>query len=134
MNVFFYGLFMDKLLLAKKRIFPNKTSVGYVDGFALRIGARATLLPTADACAYGVMMDITENDANSLYAEPSVADYAPESVSVHLADGGKADAVCYNLPAEKVAGTNKDYAKSLLDLAISLGFPESYLDEIRRIT
>ena len=132
MNVFFYGLFMDETLLASKGIRPSAATKGFVDGFRLRIGQRATLLADSGGRAYGVMMDIAESEAKELYAEASVADYAPEPVTVELVDGAQAKATCYNLPVELVSGTNKEYAKALLSLAKKLGFPESYLEEIRR--
>ncbi len=132
MNVFFYGLFMDEDLLAKKGISPSKAEVGFVDGFALRIGERATLIRSADTRSYGVMMNISSDQANELYAESSVADYVPESVTVELLNGSKVKASCYNLPVDKVTGTNKVYAQALLEVANRLGLPESYLVEIRQ--
>ena len=132
MNVFFYGLFMDEDLLAKKGISPSKAEVGFVDGFALRIGERATLIRSADSRSYGVMMNISSDQANELYAESSVADYVPESVTVELLNGSKVEASCYNLPVDKVTGTNKVYAQALLEAANRLGLPESYLVEIRQ--
>lgn len=132
MNVFFYGLFMDEALLAKKGISPSKAEVGYVDGFALRIGERATLIRSAGARSYGVMMNISSDEANELYAESSVADYVPEPVTVELADGNKVEATCYNLPVDKVTGTNRVYAEALWEVANSLGLPKHYLAEIRQ--
>lgn len=122
---------MDEHVLAKKGIRPSSKVVGYVEGFKLRIGERATLLQQ-DGRAYGVVMDIANQQAAALYSEASVADYEPEAVTVTLDDGTAADAICYNLPMDKVAGTNKDYAASLLKLAEDLDFPKSYLDEIRQ--
>lgn len=75
-------------------------------------------------------MDIDPSDAKTLYSEDSVADYLPESVCVVTEDGSKFDATCYNLPIDKVTGTNKEYAESLLVVATKLGFPVSYLDQI----
>ena len=132
MNVFFYGLFMDEALLAKKGISPSSATVGYVDGFALRIGERATLLRSAGARSYGVIMNISPDEAKELYADSSVADYVPEPVTVELSDGSKVEAICYNLSVDKVTGTNKDYAESLMEVAGRLGFPDSYLDQIRQ--
>ncbi len=130
MRVFFYGLFMDEALLAKKGVTASNAVIGHVDGFGLRIGERATLLRSRDGRAYGVMMDIVPSDAKTLYSEDSVADYVPESVCVETEDGSKFDATCYNLPIDKVTGTNKEYAESLLVVATKLGFPVSYLDQI----
>ena len=132
MRVFFYGLFMDESLLATKGIRPSEVKVGFVDGYELRIGERATLLHRPDGRAYGVTMDITPSEAAELYAEESVADYSPEPVIVELRDGTRVEASCYNLPGDKVTGANKEYAESLLDLATRLGFPDSYLDHLRQ--
>jgi hypothetical protein len=77
-------------------------------------------------------MDIDEGEAARLYSEESVSDYLPETIVVELRDGTKWDATCYNLPADKVAGANRQYAAALLQLASRLGFPESYLDQIRQ--
>ena len=132
MRVFFYGLFMDESLLATKGIEPSEVILGFVDGYGLRIGERATLVRRPDSRAYGAMMDITPSEATKLYAEESVADYVPESVIVELMDGTRVEATCYILPGDKVAGANKEYAESLLDIATRLDFPDSYLDQIRR--
>jgi hypothetical protein len=131
MNVFFYGLFMDEALLAKKGITPSNAQVGYVDEFALRIGERATLVSSAGARSYGVMMNISSDQAKELYSDKSVADYVAESVIVELLGGSKAEAKCYNLPVDRATGTNKVYAEALLKVAGKRGLPESYLVGIR---
>lgn len=132
MNVFFYGLFMDEQLLAAKGLQPSTMCSGYVDGFELRLGERATLIRRPNARAYGILMDIPSSQVAELYSDASVADYRPEPVSVQLVDGTSAEATCYNLPADSLSGTNKAYAQSLLALATRLGFPDTYLQEIER--
>lgn len=132
MRVFFYGLFMDEDLLATKGIESSETEIGFVDGYGLRIGERATLVRHPGSRAYGVMMDIAASEAAELYAEESVADYLPEPVIVELTNGTQVQATCYNLPGVEVAGANNEYAESLLEVATRLGLPESYLDQIRR--
>ncbi len=128
--VFFYGLFMDEPLLASKGISPSRATVGHVDGYALRIGRRATLVPDERNRAYGVLMTMRAEDLRALYSEESVADYVSESVSVVLRDGTLESAVCYNLPESKLKGTNSQYANSLLTLAGKLGLPSDYLQQI----
>ena len=115
---------MDEDILAKKGISPSNAEVGYVDGFALRIGERATLIRSAGTRSYGVMMNITSDQANKLYAESSVTDYVPESVTVEFLNGSKVGASCYNLPVDKITGTNKVYAQALLEVANRLGLPD----------
>jgi len=129
--VFFYGLFMDKSMLASRGISPSSATVGYVDGYGLRIGRRATLVPDENNRAYGVLMTIRAEDVRALYSEKSVADYVSEPVSVMLPDGTQEPAICYNLPESKLEGTNRQYADSLLTLAGKLGLPGAYLEQIR---
>jgi hypothetical protein len=123
---------MDESLLAKKGIKPSEIKLGFVDGYGLRIGERATLVRCPDSRAYGAMMDITPSDATELYSEESVSGYEPEPVIVELMDGKQVEATCYNLPSDKVTGTNKRYADSLLEVATRLDFPDFYLDQIRQ--
>ncbi|MGI9271071.1 MAG: gamma-glutamylcyclotransferase family protein [Woeseiaceae bacterium] len=130
-TVFFYGLFMDESLLAAKGVHASDPTIGYVDGFGLRIGKRATLLPEANSRAYGVLMQLNSEDAATLYSEPSVADYAAEPVVVTVPGTGLVSAACYNLPAAKLSGANPEYAEALLALATKLGFPDSYLEHIQ---
>lgn len=129
--VFFYGLFMDRSLLASKGISPSSARVGHVAGYGLRIGTRATLVPDESQRAYGILMTLRAEDVRALYSEESVADYVPESVSVVLSDGAIETALCYNLPGSKLRGTNSQYANSLLTLAGKLGLPNDYLEQIR---
>lgn len=129
--VFFYGLFMDQSLLASKGIIPSSATAGYVDGYRLRIGKRATLMAEPGNRAYGVLMTIAHEEAADLYSAESVADYVPEPVSVTLPGGVVKAAICYNLPPSKLDGANAEYAESLLVLATQLGFPNDYLDQIR---
>lgn len=131
MKVFFYGLFMDRDLLAEKRVAARSAVVGFVEGYRLRIGERATLQRSAGARAYGVMMEVSAGELENLYAEASVADYVPEVVIVKFMDGGQSSARCYNLPHHKVTGANKRYAGALVELAGRLGLPESYIAQIR---
>ena len=122
---------MDESLLASKGVRAKEPTVGYVDGYGLRIGERATLVAEPKSRAYGVLMNVASEDIAVLYSEPSVADYVAEPVVVTLPGDRQVSAVCYNLPAAKLVGTNPEYAAALLALATKLGLPESYLGHIR---
>ena len=124
---------MDERLLATKGIRPGEVSLGFVDDFDLCIGKRATLVRRDGCRVHGVVMEIEPSAADELYSDNSVADYLPETVTVELTDGRNVNAICYNLPVDKVTGTNRDYTEALLGVAINLGLPESYLDRIRQL-
>ena len=130
MEVFFYGLFMDEDILKRKGIHPSNPRKGYLNNYTLKIGQRASLIPCENEQAYGILMEVSEEEISRLYAEKSVADYIPEEVEVVTESGECLIATCYNLPLELLTGTNAAYARSLYALAEKLHFPEAYLDKI----
>lgn len=109
-TVFFYGLFMDEALLASKGISAWRVGIECVDGYSLRRGRRATLVPDNGNRAYGILISLRADDVRELYSAESVADYVSEPVSVVLPDGTVESAVCYNLPSRKLEGANIEYA------------------------
>jgi gamma-glutamyl AIG2-like cyclotransferase len=126
--VFFYGLFMDAEALRAKGIDPMNPRRASVRGFSLRIGQRATLVPDADGCAHGVLMDLTHADIDQLYADPSVSMYRPEPVSVELDGHDGVAALCFNLTAPpRPEESNAAYAEKLRELARRLGLPADYV-------
>lgn len=134
-EVFFYGLFMDSAVLRGKGVSPDNPRVARLDGYALEIGERATLVPARESMVYGLVMRLGSPDIDKLYAEPSVADYRPVTVPVTVTDGSTIDAACYVLPESALSQSpNCKYAIDLFKLAERLGLPSAYLAEIRRFT
>ena len=131
-EVFFYGLFMDQDLLVEKGFNPSNPRKGYVAGMGLRIGKRATLVHAQDERAYGIVMQLSEDESTALYSEESVSDYIPEQVVVTLNSGVHLDATCYNLPEHLLSGSNRKYAKLLTQVAIKAGLPKTHVDVIKQ--
>ena len=130
-EVFFYGLFMDEAALRDQGFRPADARQARVDGFALRLGARATLVPDRDRSVHGMLMRLTHDELDRLYAEPSVAAYRPEPVIAKLAGGQSVAALSFNLPqAPDAASSNPEYAAKLTAVARKLGLPESYIRSI----
>lgn len=63
----------------------------------ISIGQRATLVPVSDARAHGVLMELSHEETERLYAEPGVRMYRPEAVVAELADGVQVPVLCFNL-------------------------------------
>jgi hypothetical protein len=130
-DVFFYGLFMDADLLRAKGVHPTNPRLVCLLGFALRIGQRATLIPDPDSRVYGLVMQLSHDEIERLYAEPGVQMYRPEAVIAELTDGTRIPALCFNLPVPPGPDEiNKEYAQELRDLALRLGLPADYVDRI----
>ena len=122
---------MDPDLLRTKGVNPQNVRSASLVGFSLRIGQRATLLPDATGRTFGKLMQLTHDEVDRLYSDPSVKAYRAESVMAELRDGSKVPALCFNLPiAPGPNEANPDYAAKLRDLARRLEFPEDYVSGI----
>ena len=131
-EVFFYGLFMDADLLRSKGVHPANIRHASVGGYELRIGERATLRPSPDVRAFGILMELTHLEVEQLYSEPGLRPYRPEAVLADLADGSSVPALCFNLVLPPGPGeANPEYAAKLRDLGRRLELPSEYVDNIR---
>jgi hypothetical protein len=131
-DVFFYGLFMDRALLLTKGVRAINERKGKVEGYSLRIGKRATLVPTQDSVVYGIVMSLSQVDLDALYSDPSVSDYRSENATAQFSDGTTAPVLCFNLPIAPTAEEhNQDYADKLRALATKLELPSEYVETIK---
>ena len=130
-DAFFYGLFMDLEILLEAGVAPINPRRAYVDEFALRIGQRATLLPSAGARAYGMLFALTHSELDRLYAAPGLERYRPEAILAQPLEGRPTPALCYNLseapgPLER----NPEYAARLQRALSKLDFPPGYVASV----
>lgn len=130
-DAFFYGLFMDIDVLRDCGVVPINPRRAYVENFALRIGQRATLVPSAGGRAYGMLFELTHAELERLYGAPGLEQYRSEAVSVHPLEGTPTPALCYNLreallPHER----NQEYAARLQRVLSKLEFPQEYVASI----
>jgi hypothetical protein len=130
-DAFFYGLFMDREVLREGGVAPVNPRRAYVDDFALRIGQRATLVPSAGARAYGVLFALTHAELDRLYRAPGLEQYRPEAVLARPLEGAPTPALCYNLreapgPHER----NPEYAARLQQALGKLDFPPEYVASV----
>ena len=131
-DVFFYGLFMDGELLRAKGLQPSSGELASVDGFALRIGKRAALVPTPGSRVHGIVFSLTLAELDRLYSDPSVQAYRSQAVLANLASGNVIAALCYNLPEPPPPGErNPEYATRLRALAQTIGLPPEYIESLR---
>ncbi len=131
-DVFFYGLFMDEDLLRAQGIAPENSALAWLDGFALRIGKRATLIPVRSGRVHGLVMSLTTAELQRLYSQPGLEAYKPQAVLAQVADGGVVAALCYNLAEPPAPGeANPEYAVKLRAVAQKVGLPAEYVATLR---
>lgn len=130
-DAFFYGLFMDVDVLRQSGVNPANPRRAYVADFALRIGQRATLIPSAGARAYGMLIALTHAELERLYNASGLELYRPEAVLVQPIEGIPVPALCYNLlQAPEAHEKNPDYALRLKSVLTKLGFPTAYIASV----
>jgi len=129
---FFYGLFMDEQVLRQAGARPANFRRAYVADFALRIGQRATLVPSPGERAYGMLVSLTHAELEGLYGAPGLQGYRPEAVIAHPLEGEAIPALCYNLArAPEPHERNPEYAMRLRRVLESLEFPTEYVDSVK---
>ena len=130
-NVFFYGLFMDVTLLHSKGVIPKDTMLVELQGYSLKIGNRATLIPDANKTVYGFLMSLTHDEIDILYSDNLLKAYRYEPIIVHTKDGRTLPALCFNLvEPPRHHERNEEYARKLKLVAIQYGLPEEYVNSI----
>ena len=130
-DVFFYGLFMDEDVLRAKGVMAMDVRHAFVSGFQLRIGNRATLVPTQSARVFGRVALLSHTELEQLYSEPGLQAYRPEAVLAQLANGETVAALCFNLvEPPSLQERNPEYAARLRALAQRLDFPSEYVASI----
>lgn len=128
---FFYGLFMDARVLRQAGTTPKNVRRAFVEDFALRIGQRATLVPSPGARAYGMLIALTHAELELLYGAPGLEGYRPEAVVAQPFEGEAVPALCYNLlRAPEPHERNPEYAMRLQRVLEDLGFPVEYVESV----
>jgi len=122
---------MDSDILRESQVVAVRPRRAYVDGYALCIGRRATLVPTLGARAYGMVFALTHAEFDKLYSAPSLKQYRSEAILAHSMEGEAMPALCYNLcEALGPDETNPEYAERLRAVLGKLEFPLDYIESI----
>ena len=124
-DVFFYGLYMDPILLEQKGVEPRNARIALAENYELRIGNKATLLRAVGKQAHGIVYSLTHDEVYSLYWGAGFDDYASEAVMVRIGDEA-IPVLCCNLiepPAEDES--NFEYERNLRAAMLRLGVPIS---------
>ncbi len=63
---------------------PHAPRKARADGYALKIGKRATLVKAPGSSAWGMVYALTHDDLAKLYGAPGLEVYRPEEIEVAL--------------------------------------------------
>jgi hypothetical protein len=130
-RVFFYGSFINREVLARGGLVPERVEAGRVWGFDIRVETLATLVRSDRHCVYGVVCEATHAELRRLYGQDWLGGtYLPEAVLVETEGGRLVPALCYIAPTRPPARPDDDYLDRITGPARAYGFPAWYLERL----
>jgi hypothetical protein len=125
LKVFFYGSFINRQLLAKGGLVPERVEVARLWGFDICIDTLATLVRSDQHCVYGILCDASHAELRQLYGQDWLqGTYLPEAVLVELERGTFLPALCYIAQAPPATRPANDYLDWIVRPAREYGFPD----------
>jgi hypothetical protein len=131
--VFFYGSYMNRVVLREVGLVPDRFEVAHLDGYDIRIAPRANLVPSDRHRVYGVLSEATHAELTRLYAHAKDVlgeTYLPHPVLVRDAAGAFRPALCYIAPHMAPAPPDPAYVDRIVAPARELCFPDWYLQRL----
>ena len=128
--VFFYGSYMNRLVLAEVGLAPARFEAARLDGYDIRIAPRANLVAAPGRCVYGILADATHDELSRLYvhARDVLGEvYLPHPVLVQVPTGGWFPALCYLADVMTSRPPDPAYVDRIVAPARAHGFPEWYI-------
>lgn len=129
-QVFFYGSFINREVLAQTGFVPERFRVARLPGFAIQIRPLANLVRSQRDTVYGILCEATHADLARLYEQDWVGTYLPEAVLVEVSGQGYLPALCYIAPDSEPAPATSDYIDRIVGPAREYGFPEWYVEQL----
>jgi hypothetical protein len=126
-QVFFYGSFMNREVLARSQVAPLGLEVARLWGYDIRIAPLANLARSDQRCVYGVLCELTHAELDRLFGEARFGRYRPEAVLVETGSRGLVPALCYVAPAAAAGPPAVDYLNRIVAAARQQSFPDWYV-------
>jgi hypothetical protein len=129
-EVFFYGSYMNRSVLAEVGLAPDLWERASLAGFDIVIAPRANLIPSPGTTVFGVLATASHAELDRLYSHARDVlgeTYLPHPVLVETRTGLARPALCYIAPHMIERPAEPDYVDRILEPAGSLDFPFWYL-------
>ena len=129
-KAFFYGSFIRKDVQARAGFNPAKVEVARLSGFDIHICPHAALTPSDQHSVFGILVNITHRQLDTMYSAPGVGVFLPQAVLVETRDGKLVPSLCYIPPSRENKPADHDYLARLVTAGREYGFPEWYLSKL----
>jgi hypothetical protein len=130
---FFYGYYINILLLKEINIIPQQYEVAKLNGFDIRIEPWANLIPSNQHCVYGMAAMMAHDEIGRLYDHARVKFdevYLPEAVLIETWQGNFRPSLCYIAPHMQPRPAEREYIDRIVNSARDFRFPDWYLQKL----
>lgn len=132
-EAFFYGLYMDPILIESLGFKPLSIEKAKVSSFALDLFGAARIVPRKDGVVWGNIIELSKSDLEAMYSFESTKIYSQELIQVEDVNGNNKLVNCYNLPESSDEPFNNEYHQKLLNVLKELNFPAEYIESLASI-
>jgi len=129
-KAFFYGSFVRKDVQARGGLRLSSFEIARLGGFDIHISPHAALSRSDQHCVYGILVDISHRQLETMYTAPDVGVFLPEAVLVETRDGKFVPSLCYIPPSRENKPADRDYLDKLVAAGREYGFPDWYLTKL----
>ncbi len=132
---FAYGSNMDAADMRARCRDAVFLDVGTIEDFKFSINAQgyATIVADQGSVAHGIVWRISAADEQALdrYERLDMNLYSKATMDVTLAHGRRVQAMVYLATDERRGRSRPGYMANIVAAALALGFPDSYVQELR---
>jgi len=131
-QVFFYGSFINRDVLARGGLIVDRFETVKAWGFDIRIQTLATLVRSERHCVYGILVTATPEQLQRLYGQDWLGQaYVPEAIVVETQEGRLVPTLCYIAHELPPARPAPDYIEWIVSAARQARFPEWYIERLK---
>ena len=131
---FAFGSNMDPTQMATRCPSGEIAGSGQLAGYRFRINSRgvATVVPETTGLVHGIVWRLTSGDEKALdrYEGVRWGTYFKESLWVRLSAGDSRQCLVYVAKDSRPGRAKTGYLERIIEEAIRLGFPPSYVEEL----
>ena len=133
-EVFFYGSFINRSVLAESGLVPESMQVAMLPGYDISVRPLANLHRSPMGIVYGVVFAASHAELERLYAHAETVlggVYLPQPVNAFFADGTVRAVLTYIAPDLEAGPPDPAYVDRIVGPGRDLGFPEWYLERLQ---
>lgn len=123
---------MDQEMLRTLGVVPKTTETAELKNWSITFSPMATLFRSEGDSVYGTIAELSRDEVRILYQRKDLKHYNPVEVTVATKQNESVPAECYISEPSIGLKPSVEYLERVIRAAEGLGFPQVYLEKLRR--